>query len=163
MPSLERSPDGLPALTVRPATPADRAVWDRLYAAYATFYEVDQPAAARDRVWGWVIDPAHEVGALLVVDEAGAPVGLAHYRTFARPLAASVGLYLDDLYIDPAARGRQGGAAVLAALRAMARANGWSVVRWITDEHNHRARALYDRSATRTAWLTYDMAPDEPS
>ena len=40
-----------------------------------------------------------------------------------------------------------------------ARANGWPVVRWITAEDNARARALYDRVATRTHWVTYEIRP----
>jgi hypothetical protein len=33
----------------------------------------------------------------------------------------------------------------------------WSVVRWITAEDNYRARAVYDRLAERTKWITYDI------
>jgi hypothetical protein len=34
---------------------------------------------------------------------------------------------------------------------------GWTVIRWITADDDHRARRAYDRVATRTAWVTYDM------
>ncbi|WP_235438754.1 hypothetical protein [Streptomyces yangpuensis] len=47
----------------------------------------------------------------------------------------------------------------LGALRGLAAERGWSVVRWITADDNHRARAKYDQVATRTMWVTYDMAP----
>lgn len=147
---------------VRPPVPADFDTWSRLYADYARFYGNDQTAEARERVWSWIGDPAHHVDALLLVDEAGQPVGFAHYRPFARPLAASTGCYLEDLYVAPAHRGGGGASALLAELRRLARANGWSVVRWITADDNYRARTLYDRVATRTGWITYDMAPDEP-
>ena len=88
-------------------------------------------------------------------------VGLAHYRPFARPLAATVGGYLDDLYVAPEARGSGAADALLARLREIAADRGWSVVRWITADDNHRARAKYDQVATRTMWVTYDM-PVEP-
>ncbi len=36
-------------------------------------------------------------------------------------------------------------------------------MRWITADDNHRARSKYDKYATRTSWITYDMAPTLPS
>lgn len=137
--------------------PEHRADWDRLYAGYAAFYEVEQDDAMRDRVWGWLHDPQHEVDGFVALDPAGRPVGLAHVRRFARPLAAQVGLYLDDLYVDPAARGLGAGRTLLDAVAAHAREHGWTPVRWITAEDNARARALYDAMATSTEWVTYDL------
>jgi hypothetical protein len=32
-------------------------------------------------------------------------------------------------------------------------------VRWLTADNNYRARGLYDRCATRTHWITYEMEP----
>ena len=37
------------------------------------------------------------------------------------------------------------------------RSRGWTVIRWITAEDNARARKVYDRLATKTAWVTYDI------
>jgi ribosomal protein S18 acetylase RimI-like enzyme len=89
-------------------------------------------------------------------------VGLAHYRPVPRPLAASAGGYLDDLYVAPQARGSGVVDALLDRLREIARERGWTVVRWITADDNHRARAKYDQVATRTMWVTYDMAVEPP-
>lgn len=131
--------------------------WRALYQGYADFYRVQQPDIAAATVWSWIQDSQHEVQCLLVENEPGRIVGLAHYRPFARPLSASTGCFLDDLFIDPAARG--GGAidALLDELRRLAGQNGWSVVRWITADDNYRGRAAYDRHATRTTWITYDI------
>jgi GNAT superfamily N-acetyltransferase len=145
---------------VRPPVGADHDAWAGLYASYAEFYEVEQTAAQRQVVWDWIMDPAHDVQALLLVDASGQPVGLAHFRPFARPLAASTGCFLDDLFVHPSSRGGGGAPVLLNELRRIARERGWSVVRWITADDNYRARAVYDRSATRTHWITYDMAPD---
>ncbi len=142
---------------VRPVAVADREAWDRLYAAYAEFYKVAQTAEQRQTVWRWITDPDHEVNALILTGDDGQPVGFAHYRPFARTLAASTGCFLDDLFIDPAHRGGGGVNLLLAALRELARQNGWGVVRWITADDNYRARSVYDRAARRTAWVTYDM------
>ena len=145
-------------VTIRPVTPEDRADWDVLYSAYAGFYGVAQDAGMRAKVWGWLHDPRHEVEGLVAQAETGRLVGLAHVRPFARPLAAATGGFLDDLFVAPEARGSGVADALIEALAEMGRARGWSLLRWITAEDNARARALYDRSAEATRWVTYDQA-----
>jgi GNAT superfamily N-acetyltransferase len=139
----------------RPET-EDFAAWSRLYAGYARFYGVEQTEAMRARVWTWLHEAGHDVQGLVAEDQ-GKLVGLAHFRRFARPLSATVGGFLDDLFVDPAARGSGAAAALIAGVEAEGRARGWSVIRWITAENNYRARQLYDKVATRTPWLTYDI------
>ncbi len=146
-------------ITITPLAPRHRADWERLYAGYAEFYKVTQTPQMRDTVWGWIHDPANEVNAVVAEDASGRAVGLAHYRVFARPLSASTGCFLDDLFVDPGQRGKRVADALLEHLRALARERGWSTVRWITADDNYRGRGVYDRVAKRTWWITYDMAP----
>jgi GNAT superfamily N-acetyltransferase len=134
-----------------------RQEWDRLYRGYAEFYKFDQTAAMRDRVWSWLHDPAHTVKGFLAIADSGTPVGLAHYRPFARPLVASTGGFLDDLFVDPTHRGGGVADALIKAVADEGRMQGWTVIRWITAENNYRARAVYDRLATKTVWATYDL------
>lgn len=141
---------------VRSPVSGDREAWGRLYAGYAAFYRVEQSEAMRDKVWSWIHDPAHEVRGFVAEDQ-GHLVGLAHFRPFARPLSASTGGFLDDLFVDPEARGTGAAEALLAAVKAEGQARGWSVIRWITAEDNYRARSLYDRLAEKTRWATYDI------
>lgn len=109
-------------------------------------------------MWSWLHDPAHQTRGLVAVVD-GTPRGLAHFRTFARPLAASHGLYLDDLFSAPEARGLGIGTALIAHLAEIARDEGATVVRWITADDNATARSLYDRVSQLTPWVTYDLAP----
>ncbi|TNC73884.1 GNAT family N-acetyltransferase [Rubellimicrobium roseum] len=111
-----------------------------------------------DRVWGWLHDPAHEVEGF-VAERGGALVGLTHFRAFARPLSATTGGFLDDLFVDPEARGCGAAEALVRAVAEEGRQRGWSVIRWITAKDNARARSLYDRLARATPWVTYDLAP----
>ena len=143
-------------ITVRAVRAEDRATWDLLYAGYAAFYKVDQTPAMRDTVWGWLLDAGHSSEGL-VADLDGVLVGLAHFRPFARPLSASTGGFLDDLFVGPEARGSGAAEALIAALKDLGQARGWTVIRWITAEDNYRARGLYDRVADKTKWATYDI------
>jgi ribosomal protein S18 acetylase RimI-like enzyme len=137
----------------------DFARWRELFQAYADFYQTPQPEPAAELVWSWIRDPQHEVNCLLAEDQHGHLAGLAHYRAFARPLAAGAGGYLEDLFVDPAHRGTGVVDALLGELRGLARDKGWSIVRWITAQDNYRAQAKYDQYATPTTWITYDMNP----
>lgn len=145
------------SITIRPVDIEDEARWAELYEAYASFYKIAQTAAMRDRVWGWIHDPGHEVEGLVAVDGQGGIVGIAHFRPYARPLTATIGGFLDDLFVEPAARGSGAARALIEAVAAIGRERGWSILRWITADDNYRARSLYDRVATRASWITYDM------
>ncbi|HEX6143984.1 MAG TPA: GNAT family N-acetyltransferase [Geminicoccaceae bacterium] len=135
-----------------------RQEWRRLYDGYATFYRRPMTDEIAATVWGWLQDPAHEIEGVLAVHE-GRPLGLAHYRRMPSPLrGADIG-FLDDLFVDPAARGARIGDALIAHVRGVARERGWSVVRWLTADDNYRARALYDRVAKKTAWNVYELTP----
>lgn len=149
-------------LRVRPVREDDFDQWRVLYRAYADFYGVRQSEAMAARTWNWLLDPGFEAHGLMVEDTHGHLVALAHYRSFARPLSASVGCFLDDLFVDPARRGTGAADLLLAELARLAGDNGWSVVRWITADDNYRGRGKYDQHATRTTWITYDMAPSHP-
>ena len=144
-------------LVIRPAAPGDRTGWEPLFLAYADFYRVDMTAETLGTVWRWIHDPAHVVEAL-VAERNGAPVGLAHYRAMPSPLRGATLGFLDDLFVDPAARGAKVGEKLLARLNEIATERGWRCVRWITADDNYRARSLYDRVAVKTGWNTYEMA-----
>ncbi len=143
-------------MDIRAVTEADRAAWAQLYADYAAFYGVVQTDAMRAVVWGWLTDPAHGTEGL-VAEVDGVVVGIAHYRAFARPLSASVGGFLDDLFVGPEARGTGAAEALVQGVADVGRKRGWSLIRWITAEDNYRARGLYDRVAEKAKWVTYDI------
>ncbi len=147
------------AWTVRPPTPADYDAWRGLYAGYAAFYDMPSSDAGAQRVWSWIHDERHEVECLLAERPESGIVGLAHFREFARPLVAATGGFLDDLFVDPAARGSGAADALLAAVRETGTVRGWTVVRWITAQDNVHARRLYDGVAEATPWVTYDLIP----
>jgi len=146
-------------VTVRRVEDNEFFTWLDLYAGYGEFYETPLSDEKALLVWSWITDSGNELEAYFAIGDDGAPVGLAHVREFARPLDGSRGLYLDDLFVRPDARGEGAGTAILEALRERAKQDGLSVVRWITAKDNQTARRVYDRVASKTAWVTYDLAP----
>jgi GNAT superfamily N-acetyltransferase len=151
------------SVTIDRPRPEDWPHWRRLYGGYAAFYRVPMDDAIAGRLWSWIQDPAHVMDAFLARDEAGTSVGLAHFRAMPRPLGGNEIGFLDDLFVDPAYRGGAVARLLLDAVAAEAARRGWTKVRWITADDNYRARAIYDRLATRTLWVTYEMpaAPND--
>lgn len=145
--------------TVRRVDDGEFFTWLDLYAGYGEFYDSPLTDERAVLVWSWLTDPSHELEAYFAVNESGDPIGLAHVRVFARPLAGSHGLFLDDLFVAPDARGEGAATAILESLRDRARDEGFSVVRWITASDNAPAQRVYDRVAQKTEWVTYDLVP----
>lgn len=143
-------------VTIRPLALDDRADWERLFKGYADFYKVEQTEEMRATVWGWLHDADHGSNCL-VADLDGAVIGFTHYRPFVSQLRAATNGFLDDLFVDPAARGSGAAQALIDAVADKGREQGWGVIRWITAEDNYRARGVYDRVAARTPWVTYDI------
>jgi RimJ/RimL family protein N-acetyltransferase len=147
-----------PGVSVRPLHPSDEPRWRELFRGYRDFYRLEESEEVVSHVWEWLLDPTHECQAL-VAESAEGIVAIGHYRRFSRPSSGTVGIWLDDLFTAPQARGKGAARAVIHRLTEIAGADGGSVVRWITANDNHQARALYDQVATRTHWVTYDAAP----
>jgi GNAT superfamily N-acetyltransferase len=141
--------------------------WSGLYRGYAAFYDRPTSDEHQRQIWGWIHED-HAVEALVAApvdragDQAGEIQGLAHLREWVRPLIGVRCGYLDDLFIDPDHRGSGAVDALYGAMRQIARERGWPTIRWTTADDNYRARAVYDRLATRTTWITYDMSIEAP-
>jgi len=145
-------------LSIRAVSPVDEAAWSALYAGYREFYREPADPAKVQAAWRMLFDPATRLEGLVAVHD-GVVVGLANWREFPDQLSVSTGIFLDDLFVSPAARGRGAGKQLLEALARVARDRGIGVVRWITAPDNATARRLYDRAAELAPWVTYDLIP----
>ena len=143
-------------ISIASPRPEDYPDWRRLYAGYATFYKMPMDDEIAGRVWRWLLDPQHILEALLARDGRQV-VGLAHFRAMPRPLTGTMAGFLDDLFVDPRWRGKRVADRLLTAIAAHGRAQGWTLIRWLTGDDNSRGRGVYDRLARRTMWITYQM------
>jgi GNAT superfamily N-acetyltransferase len=145
-------------VTVRDAAPGDRAEWSRLFVDYGVFYESTFDGDVVDGVWSWLMDPSHQVKAL-VAELDGRIVGFTNYRRTWDTFTAGPSWFLDDLYTAPEGRGRGVATALIAGVgeKAQDPTTGRGDVRWITAADNTTAQRVYDRVATRTSWVTYEL------
>lgn len=146
---------GASAAVIRPIAGGDRDAWTRLFIDYGVFYETEFPDSTVDGVWAWLMDAAHTTNAY-VADVDGVVIGFAIFRSVADTFTAGPAWFLDDLYVDPSARGSGAATALIQALNDHAVANGGGTIRWITADDNERAQRVYNRIATRTTWVTYE-------
>ena len=140
-------------MKIRDATPADEAVWRGLWAAYLAFYAVELPEAQTVLTWGRIIGEGPMN--LRLAEEDGRVVGFALWNHHPSSWAMADDLYLEDLFVDPQARGRGLGRALIADLFAIARTRGFSRVWWMTEEGNAAARKLYDTMSGYDGHIRY--------
>lgn len=141
---------------IRDAGPADEAVWCGLWEQYLAFYAVDLPPEVTASTWARLMDPASPVKARLALVE-GQVLGFAIHMHHPSTWVASEDCYLEDLFVDPVARGKGLGRALIDDLITLARAKGWSRLYWHTNEGNTRARALYDQYVKSDGHIRYRL------
>ena len=144
-------------ITIRPLELADHAEWRRLWTAYLDFYNTVVPEKTYDITWKRLFAEGEfePKGFIAIVD--GKAVGLTHYLYHRSCWAEVNNCYLQDLFADPAARGKGVGAALIQAVKQEASRIGVSNVYWMTHETNATARKLYDRVARLTGFVEYDL------
>ncbi|MGV8883753.1 MAG: GNAT family N-acetyltransferase [Rhodoglobus sp.] len=140
---------------IRDIHPDDRERWEALFLEYGVFYETGFDRAVLDGVWAWLMDDAADVRAFVAV-EGDEVIGFTHYRPQPDTFTAAPAWFLDDLFVDPAARGSGAATALIEAVAEYATAHGGGTLRWITADDNHRAQRVYDRIATKATWVTYE-------
>jgi GNAT superfamily N-acetyltransferase len=96
----------------------------------------------------------------LVAERGDRLVGYALFHPVFGSFQARWRLWLEDLYVEPEARGSGAGAALMAALARLARAGGYSALDWEVLDWNQPARDFYARLGARPAaagWLRYRL------
>lgn len=95
----------------------------------------------------------------MIAEVDGKAAGLVHYYFHRHGWKIEDVCYLQDLYVDPSARGTGLGRALIEAVYDAADKQGCPAVYWMTQEFNKTARQLYDRIATLSPFVKYDR-PD---
>jgi GNAT superfamily N-acetyltransferase len=131
------------AATVRPARPGDEAEILRLVRALAAYErEPDAVEATAEGLRAHLFAAEPRVFAHVAEGE-GRVVGIAVWFLNFSTWTGRHGVYLEDLFVDPAARGAGVARALVRALAAEARARGCARLDWAVLDWNEPAKAFY--------------------
>ena len=146
-------------LTIRPATPDDAELILRFITELAIYekaeHEVKTDAAGiRDSLFA---ERATAHG--LICEHQGRPIGYAVYFFNYSTWLGKHGLYLEDLYVSPEARGLGAGKALLRHLAQLAVARDCGRFEWSVLDWNTPAIDFYQSFGARpqSEWTTYRL------
>ena len=125
--------------------------------AYCEFYEVNPPdEGVIEMLRTLITDPSQ--GAVFIARQEGKAVGVATLDwKWSSLKGARIG-YLEDLFVDPDARGGGIADALIAICADRCRENGMPAMEWATAPDNHRAQKVYNRTgAEAETYLEYDL------
>jgi GNAT superfamily N-acetyltransferase len=144
-------------LTIRDLDARDEVRWRELWAGYLDFYEHPLPEAVTAGTLRRLLAGEDGMAALVAVDDDDQPVAFAHTVLHAGTWDLGPRCYLEDLYAAPEVRGTGVGRALIEAVRERARQAGAVELYWITATDNATARRLYDRVATLSGFVRYEI------
>jgi GNAT superfamily N-acetyltransferase len=149
-----------PAFTLRPVTRADLPHVVRLVRGLADYERLAHEFTAAEEDFDRLLfAPDHvAVGpvaeATLAEFPGGAPVGIALYYRTVNTFKGQIGLFLEDLFVEPDQRGNGIGLALLRHLARIAVERGCNVIEWRVLDWNEPAIQFYERLGARrmTDW-----------
>ena len=142
---------------IRPATPNDVSVILELVHELAVYEKEPDAVEATPEQLHAALFGEDPTAWCHVAEHDGAVVGFAlWYRTFST-WTGRPGLWLEDLYVRPAARGTGLGRGLLQALAAVAAAHDWSRFEWWVLDWNTSAQGFYRSVGARPQdeWTTW--------
>ncbi len=144
-------------VVIDPVRPHDRADWLNLWNGYLEFYETELDAATTETTFVQLTSPGSGLHAAIARDAAGRAIGLVQWLTHSATWTTTDYCYLEDLFVSPDARGAGTGAALIEHVREWAEENGSAKVYWLTAATNAVARRLYDRVASPSGFIQYQI------
>lgn len=141
---------------VRDANPSDESDFRRLWQGFCDGYGLTLAPEVTDFTWARLMDPANPLQARLALLD-GRVQGFAIHQHHPSTWVLGDDGYLEDLYVDPSARGQGLGRALIEDLIAIGRARGWRRLYWLTEIENTTARRLYDQFCDNDGHIRYRM------
>lgn len=142
-------------VTIRKLQASDRVRWNDLWAGYLDFYEQTLAQEITEATWQRLIDPQQQPYGFVALDTNDRMVGFVHYHFHLSTWSLNGYCYLEDLFVDPGARGLGAGRSLIEAVYHAADERGVQRVYWHTETDNARAQALYNQVATLAPFVQY--------
>jgi len=140
--------------TVRQLRQGDKQAWLPLWRGYIEFYKTTIPESQYELTWSRLLESDYNLYGL-VVESEGTVLGIVHYTFQTSTWAPKNYCYLEDLFVDPQARGDGLGRALIDAVYEIAEESGSSRLYWNTDATNETARKLYDSYTKESGKVQY--------
>ena len=130
---------------IRPATRADVPTILRFVQELAAFEREPDAVEATESMLADALFGPRPAAEAVIAEEAGEALGFALFFHNFSTWKGRRGLYLEDLYVTPAARGKGVGGALLRHLAAIAVERGCARFEWAVLDWNADAIAVYRR------------------
>ena len=147
---------------IAPATPADVPVILELIRGLAEYEKLTHTVVATEEALGRTLFSPRPAAEVLLAFDGDEAVGFALYFPNYSTFLAKPGLYLEDLFVKPHARGRGIGLALLQRLAAIARERDYGRMNWCVLDWNEPAIGFYKKlgAIPMDEWITFRMTED---
>ena len=147
--------------TIRPATAADAALILSFIEGLAEYEKMsDQVVADADLLRKWLFE--EKKAEVIIAEAGGAAVGFALFFTSFSTFLGRPGIYLEDLFVRPEARGRGYGKMLLAYLARLVRERDYGRLEWACLDWNEPSIQFYLSLGAKQQdeWTTYRLTGD---
>ena len=149
-------------LEVRSATRADVPLVHGLIRQLAIYEKLEHAMVSTEADLAEGLFGARPAAEALIASLDGRAVGFALYFTTFSTFLGRPGLYLEDLFVVPEARGAGAGKALLSRLAALAIERGYGRLEWAVLDWNEPAIGFYKRlgALPMDEWTVYRVTGD---
>ena len=143
------------SLNIRPATAADAALIVHFVEALAAYEKLSHEAKATEADIARDLFGAEPKVFCEIAEWEGKPVGFTLWFYTYSTFQGRHGIWLEDLFVDPACRGLGAGRALIEGVYRTADEQGAERVYWLTENTNERAQHLYRQVAELTPFVQF--------
>lgn len=130
-------------IQIRPANPSDVRLILRLIRELADFEREPEAVVATEETLSEALFGDRTAAEAVIAEHEGDPTGFALFFQNFSTWTGRPGLYLEDLYVTPAARGMGVGTALLRHLARIAVERGYARFEWAVLDWNEPAISFY--------------------
>ena len=130
-------------LAIRPARPGEAGLVLAFVRELAEYEKLSHEVAATEAMIDAALFGAQPRVFCDIAEWDGAPVGFALWFPDFSTFSGRTGIYLEDLFVRPAHRGKGIGKALMAHLARRCATNGWARLQWAVLDWNAPSIAFY--------------------
>jgi GNAT superfamily N-acetyltransferase len=147
-------------IVIRPAAPDDSGLVLAFIRELAEYEKLSHAVKASEADVGVLLFDPRPRAFCDIAEIGGEPIGFAFWFYNVSTFEGRCGLYLEDLFVRPAARGKGAGKALLAHLARRCVREGLCRLQWAVLDWNAPSIAFYDSlgAIARTEWITRQLA-----